>query len=253
MSNGLISLFLFQANRQLDLACSIEITALRLKQSTLRSWNVALAGSACGHLLHVLEDLFSLPELEQSKKEEVQLQATTYAAAELESKEECAVTVVESGEMPPPLKHRKVLEMITQAPKTFKDKCTHISEASPYFPTSSIKVSITGVNEDLVEKPDEKLSVYHCVLCFYCAEQRAQLFTHVRHVHLSICIACRLCEYHTYRGVDMTTHLKKVHPNDEEDWLKPIPNLEGLSVDSAVHRECASLIKEEPTIVEDSD
>ena len=30
----------------------------------------------------------------------------------------------------------------------------------------------------------------------------------------------------------MTTHLKKVHPNDEEDWLEPIPDLEGLSVDS---------------------
>ena len=51
----------------------------------------------------------------------------------------------------------------------------------------------------------------------------------------------------------MTTHLKKVHPNDEEDWLEPIPDLEGLSVDLAVHRECASPIKEEPTIVEDSD
>ena len=32
----------------------------------------------------------------------------------------------------------------------------------------------------------------------------------------------------------MTTHLKKVHPNDEEDWLELIPNLKGLSVDSAV-------------------
>ena len=70
MSNGLISLFPFQANRQLNLAYSMEITALRLKQSMLRSWNVALVGSACGHLLHVLEDLFGLPESEQSKKEE---------------------------------------------------------------------------------------------------------------------------------------------------------------------------------------
>ena len=51
----------------------------------------------------------------------------------------------------------------------------------------------------------------------------------------------------------MTTHLKKVHPNDEEGWLEPIPDLEGLSVGSVVHREHASPIKEEPTIVEDSD
>ena len=83
MSNGLILLFPFQANRQLDLACSIEITALRLKQSALRSWNVALAGSACGCLLHMLEDLFGLPESEQSKKEEAWLQATTYAAGRI--------------------------------------------------------------------------------------------------------------------------------------------------------------------------
>ena len=51
----------------------------------------------------------------------------------------------------------------------------------------------------------------------------------------------------------MTTHLKKVHPNDEEDWLKLIPNLEGLSVGSVLHRERASPIKEEPTVVEDSE
>ena len=73
---------------------------------------MALAGSACGRLLHMLEDLFSLPESEQSKKEEAQLQATTYTATESESKEEHAATVIESGEMSPPLKCRKVLEMI---------------------------------------------------------------------------------------------------------------------------------------------
>ena len=207
----------------------MEIMALKLKQSALRSWNVALAGLACGKLLHVLEDLFGLPESEQSKKEEARLQATTYTAADSESKEEHAATIVESEEMPPPLKHKKVLEMVARAPRTFKDKHAHISEAAPFFPTSSIKVSITGVNENLVEKPDEKLSVYRCILCFYCAEQRAQLFTHVRRVHLGICIACRLCEYRTYRGVDMTTHFKKVHPNDEDNWLEPLPELEGLS------------------------
>ena len=51
----------------------------------------------------------------------------------------------------------------------------------------------------------------------------------------------------------MTTHLKMVHPNDEKDWLELIPDLEGLSVGSVVHREHASPIKEEPTVFEDSD
>ena len=93
---------------------------------------------------------------------------------------------------------------------------------------SSIKMNITGVDEKLVEKPDENVLVYRCVLCLYCAEQRGQLFTHVCRVHLGICIQCHLCAYHTYCGVDMKSHLSKAHPSQEDEWLEPLPSLEGL-------------------------
>ena len=234
----------------------MEISALRLKQSTLHSWNIALAGTACGRLLHLLEDLFGLPESEMSKREGARLESSTYAA-EPETAEEKAATVTEStaseSAAPPPLKRRKVLEMIARNPKTFTDKCKNIADASGYFPTSSIALNATGINEDLVEKPDEKLSVYRCVLCFYCAEQRGQLFTHVRRVHLGICIACRLCNYHTYRGVDMRSHLRKTHPTDEEEWLEPLPDLEGVSLDPEKCKDRVAQIKDEPVEGEDLD
>ena len=62
------------------MACSMEITALHLKQSALHSWNIALVGSACGHLLHTLEDLFGIPESVASKAEGEKLEvAATFA------------------------------------------------------------------------------------------------------------------------------------------------------------------------------
>ena len=234
----------------------MEISALRLKQSALHLWNIALAGTACGRLLHLLEDLFGLPESEMSKREGARLESSTYAT-EPETTEEKAATVTEStvseSATPPPLKRRKVLEMIARNPKTFTDKCKNIADASGYFPTSSIALNATGVNEDLVEKPDEKLSVYRCVLCFYCAEQCGQLFTHVRRVHLGVCIACRLCNYRTYRGVDMRSHLCKTHPTDEEEWLEPLPDLEGVSLDPEKCKDRVAQIKDEPAEGEDLD
>ena len=243
-----IWLFYFQANRQLDLACQMEISALCLKQSALHSWNIALAGTACRRLLHLLEDLFGLPESEMSKREGARLESSTYAA-EPETAEEKAATVTEStasgSTAPPPLKRCKVLEMIARNPKTFTDKCKNIADASGYFLTPSIALNVTSVNEDLVEKPDEKLSVYCCALCFYCAKQCGQLFTHVRRVHLGICITCRLCNYRTYRGVDMRAHLCKTHPKDEEEWLEPLPDLEGVSLDPEECKKHVAQIKDE--------
>ena len=62
------------------MACSMEITALHLKQSALHSWNIALVGSACGCLLHTLEDLFGIPESVASKAEGEKLEvAATFA------------------------------------------------------------------------------------------------------------------------------------------------------------------------------
>ena len=85
----------FQANRQLDFTCSMEISALKLKQSALRSYNIALAGTACGKLLHSLEELFGVPESEASKREGARIASTEYRAPEVETPEEAAATVIE--------------------------------------------------------------------------------------------------------------------------------------------------------------
>ena len=85
----------FQANRQLDFACLMEISALKLKQSALWSYNIALAGTACGKLLHSLEELFGVPESEASKREGARIASTEYRAPEVETPEEAAATVIE--------------------------------------------------------------------------------------------------------------------------------------------------------------
>ena len=87
-----------------------------------------LAGSACGKLLHSLEELFGLLESEVSQHEGARIATTEYKAPEYETPEEAAATVIEkptaSGSamiwpdtsapatLPPPIKRRKVLEMI---------------------------------------------------------------------------------------------------------------------------------------------
>ena len=62
----LISLFLFQANWMLELALHLEKTVIDLKIDALRMWNVALAGTACGNLLSLIENAYGYPESRQS-------------------------------------------------------------------------------------------------------------------------------------------------------------------------------------------
>ena len=77
------------------MACSMEITALHLKQSALHLWTIALVGMACGHLLYTLEDLFGIPESVASKAEGEKLEvAATFAGTE-ETPEECEAMIAE--------------------------------------------------------------------------------------------------------------------------------------------------------------
>ena len=129
--------------------------------------------TACGKLLHSLEELFGVPESEASKREGAHIALTEYWAPEVETPEEAVATVVEkpttsssstdsstpmaSAVPPPPIKRRKVLELISHSSKNFTNKLTHVCQASGYFPMSSIKMNVTGVDEKLVEKPDENM------------------------------------------------------------------------------------------------
>ena len=77
------------------------------------------------------------------------------------------------------------------------------------------------------------------------ASQRAELFTHVHWVHLGVCILCQLCNYRTYCGVNFSAHLHKHHPQQEDDWLELLPDIDDLVLSSA--RDLAvKCIKEEP-------
>ena len=62
----LTALFLFQANRVLELALHLEKTVINLKIDALRMWNVALAGMACGNLLTLIESAYGYPKSGQS-------------------------------------------------------------------------------------------------------------------------------------------------------------------------------------------
>ena len=130
----------FQANRQLDFACSMEISALKLKQSALRSYNIALAG-------HSMWQTTTFPRriVWSTRERGIQKGGSPYCfnripSPKVETPEEAAATVIEkptistpltdsstpstSAVRPPPLKRRKVLELITRSSKTFTDKLT---------------------------------------------------------------------------------------------------------------------------------
>ena len=139
--------------------------------------------------------------------------------------EEHAATVTErpgsNSAAPPPLKVQKVKELIAKS--HFRDKYPNIKDALGYFCTSTIPMSMTGMESNLVEKPDDQASVYGCTICRYDTQQKAQAFTHICRVHLGTCLQCHLCDYRTYRGVDMSSHLNKKYANQEDDWVEPLP------------------------------
>ena len=114
---------------------------------------------------------------------------------------------------------------------------------------------MTGVDSSLVKKSDEKASVYQCTLCNHKTKQKAQAFTHICHIHLGTCLLCRLYDYRTYRVVDMCTHLKCVHPHQENEWLEPLPDLSDLISSSSTketHKNLVANVKEESIVLDDN-
>ena len=58
--------FSFQANCILELALHLKKMVIDLKMDALKMWNVALAGTACGNLLSLIENAYRYPESRQS-------------------------------------------------------------------------------------------------------------------------------------------------------------------------------------------
>ena len=50
----------------MELALHLEKTVTDLKMDALHMWNIALASTACGNLLSLIEDAYSYPESKQS-------------------------------------------------------------------------------------------------------------------------------------------------------------------------------------------
>ena len=100
----------------MDMVLSIKMTVLKLKPTQL---DVVLAATVCVPLLHLLEDLFGMPQTNTSKQEGDWLAPEAkYTDADTDTlKEKEATTTEEQSHGPststsvlPPIKHCNVLE-----------------------------------------------------------------------------------------------------------------------------------------------
>ena len=222
----LTTLFLFQANRVLELALLLEKTVIDLKIDALRMWNVAFAGTVCGNLLTLIQNAYGYPESRQSidhgqyletvKQEFAENEPDAEPAKGLTSKE---AATAEATFQPPPAKRRKQLP---QGP----DKCK-LQLAGAVIPTTMIRLHQTGVPKKYISEraSAEGQLIYKCMHpgCPYSTAQFAQCCTHIHRKHLGVCIKCQLCDHCSFRYVDIQKHLKDVHMNDEGKWFEPVP------------------------------
>ena len=227
----------------MELALHLESKGIALKQDTLQLMNVALAGTACGQLLSVMEFAFGYPESQESKDRAQQLE-------ELERKfesdydsptDEDAVTKEQdiqdaaahfTNTTEPKAKRRR----FSQCRDTLKD-LVPLGKAAPLLSSTTVKLSETGVSHHQYTSREESegQSIYQCKLlkpdstegCTYYAAQLAAMCNHICRKHLGICIKCRLCDKKSFSSTTMSMHLRSAHPNSQNDWFKPVPALEG--------------------------
>ena len=61
--------FPLQENHLLELALHLERSVISLKMDALKLWNIALAGTACGNLLQMIENAYGYPKSKESKEQ----------------------------------------------------------------------------------------------------------------------------------------------------------------------------------------
>ena len=70
-------------------------------------------------------------------------------------------------------------------------------------------------------------SKYRCNLCQYHTSSKPSVYSHIRRVHLGICVACKLCGSRFYQGKDWSAHMEQAHREEKDNWLgDPTPALE---------------------------
>ena len=243
----------------MEFALHLEKTVINLKIDALRLWNIALAGTACGNLLSLIEDAYGYPEskesilrgeyLETVEREFPENAPDAEPAAGLVSKE--ATDAEASGGRALPVKRRR----LSQGPDKVK-----LKDATPIIPSTTVSLHQTGVSDKHVSERvgSQNQSVYHCMVsgCDYVTAQFAQCNTHVRRKHLGVCVQCRLCSRRSFRSVDIQKHLRDVHRDSENQWFEPTPQLEGdiIEVSADTLEANIALVKQEPvTPIEDEE
>ena len=233
----------FQSSRTLELALHLESKVIALKQDAVRLMNIALAGTACGQLLSVMEFAFGYPESQESKDRAQQLE-------ELERKfesdndspaDEDAITKEQdvqdaAAQFPDTTEPKAKRRHFGQCQDTLKD-LTPLGKAAPLLPSTTVKLSKTGVSRHQYTSREESKgqSIYRCKLlkpdstedCTYYAAQLAAMCNHIHRKHLGICIKCRLCNRKSFSSTTMSMPLHSAHPNSQNDWFEPVPALEG--------------------------
>ena len=225
------------------MALHLESKVITLKQDALWLMNVALAGTACGQLLSVLEFAFGYPESQESKDRAQQLEELErkFESDDDSSTGEDTVTKEQdvqdaaaqfAGTPEPKAKKRR----FGQCRDTLKD-LVPLDKATPLLPSTTVKLSETGVSRHQYtgREESEGQSIYRCKLlkpnstegCSYYAAQLAAMCTHIRRKHLGMCIKCRLCDKKSFSSTTISMHLRSAHPQNQNDWFEPVPALEG--------------------------
>ena len=205
--------------------------------------NVALAGTACGQLLSVMEFAFGYPESQESRDQAQQLEelerkfesdndspADEDAVTKEEDVQDAAAHFADTTE--PKAKRR----LFGQCRDTLKD-LVPLGKAAPLLPSTTVKLSETGVSHHQYTSWEESegQSIYRCKLlkpdstedCTYYAAQLVAMCNHIHRKHLGICIKCCLCDKKSFSSTTMSMYLRSAHPNSQNDWFEPVPALEG--------------------------
>ena len=234
-----IQTLIMGANRLLNSSLSMEKTIIVLRQSALRTCNIALGGQACGKLLDLLENIFGYPETWASKDFEAALWPYSLLDPEHKPKVEKTANSDQAGTSgvgAPEVssnagRHHSLkrqasasFEVPTGRGKAFrKPSNVPIQEATAFLVISEKAITMTGISgSDLLigratkkagsKESRAKQSIYRCQHCGYISEQKAQGATHVHTEHLGHCLQCRLCDYRTFHSVDFKPHLVNKHP-----------------------------------------
>ena len=247
---------------------------------------MALAGCACGALVDLFEAAYGYPETEEQKawaKEFEQLERQFSDAEEVQILEveedkkdqekifshpfQAKPSTSAAQPCDPPQKPKtKVSKRITPEPvdpntkRKHTAKKSHISrmtypdhvrlvDATPLYPTSSVKLCWTGVTPKMfttghIKEGSARLSVYSCSLYVsgsasqkwnYSTSNSGQRGTHVRRCHLGICIQCKKCGVCSFHTCNMMKHLKVVYANDAHVFYDDMPDLSGMKAQDVSH------------------